>query len=253
MNRKLVISILVIVGFILAYKVLVLLKFFGISLDTRTARLFTYHGFGLTLVLFVSALLFGKQNALAALGLSKELIKGMGYGLLFTLPMFLGYAVIGQLSSGWTLLSILGVFVGAAMEEIVFRGFLFGHLFRKAGWGFVPAVLLNAVIFGIGHLYQGNSFEETIGVFFVTLMGGIWFAWIYVEWNYNLWVSIGLHFFMNLSWYLFSIGENALGGWGANFFRIMTILFSIVFTILLQQQKGFRIMRSNLFFNKNED
>ena len=94
--------------------------------------------------------------------------------------MFLGYAVIGQLSPSWTFLSILGVFAGAAMEEIVFRGFLFGQLFRKAAWGFIPAVLINAVIFGMGHLYQGNSLGETTGVFFVTLIGGVWFAWLYI-------------------------------------------------------------------------
>ena len=204
-------------------------------------------------MLLVSALLYTPQKVAASLGLNKGFFMGMGYGLLFTLPMFIGYASIGTLQEDWTLVGILFLFIGAAMEEVLYRGFLFGQLFRKAGWGFIPAVLLNAVIFGMGHLYQGNSFGETMGVFLVTLLGGIWFAWLYIEWEDNLWIAISLHIFMNLSWLLFSVGDTALGGWGANFFRIMTIAFSIVFTIMYRQQQGFfRVNKMNLFLNKTK-
>lgn len=252
MKSRLFLSLAIIAVFILADKSMALTEYFGGAITDRTLRLYAYYSLPIGIVLIASALLYGPQKVAASLGLNKGFLKGMSYGLLFTLPMFIGYASIGTLQEDWSLMGLFFLFIGATMEEVVYRGFLFGQLFRKANWGFIPAVLLNAVIFGIGHLYQGNSFGETTGVFLVTLLGGIWFAWLYIEWDNNLWVAISLHIFMNLSWQLFAVGDNALGGWGANFFRIMTIALSIIFTIIYRQQQGFfRINTQNLLNNKS--
>lgn len=227
------------------------MEFLNIELADKSMRFSVYWGFSLVAVMITSALLYGSTAALYSLGLSKDVWTGLGRGLIWTIPTFLGYAVIGELNTESLVpQSLLTVFVAASMEEVVFRGFLFGQLFHKANWGFIPAVAIGAILFGIGHLGQGDFPSQKLGIFTITMIGAIWFSWIYVEWESNLWVAIGLHFFMNLSWSLFSIDDTALGGWGSNLFRITTIGLSIVFTIMYRQHKGFfRINRNNLFHN----
>ncbi|MEO1516312.1 MAG: CPBP family glutamic-type intramembrane protease [Bacteroidota bacterium] len=239
MKNNIIRSLIVIAAFLLIHFRFELLESLGIDLQGRWLRYTAYHLSGLLIVLLVTAGLFGEHKMLSALGLQKGLVKGTAYGLLFCAPMLFGYAFIGQWQ-GLSLLTALTVFIGAAMEEVIFRGFLFGLLYRFLGWRFLPAAMLSALIFGSAHLYQGNSLEQTIGVFAVTLMGGVWFSWLYSKWNNNLWIAISLHFFMNLSWQIFAIDTTALGGGGANLFRIMTIAFSIVFTIAYLKQRSSR-------------
>lgn len=61
-----------------------------------------------------------------------------------------------------------------------------------------------------------------IGIFLLTFAGAIFFTWQYVEWQYNLWVPIFTHTFMNFSWTLFQIDNSALGGFKANIFIGLT-------------------------------
>lgn len=203
-------------------------------------------------IALVTGFLYGFNNIFYNIGVQK----GFGIGLLFSiitvLPMFISSAIIGQIREDLTLLSLLHhtLFAGF-MEEFLFRGFLFGILFRKLGWGFIPASILGALIFGFGHIYQGSTFLETTGVFFVTSIGAIWFGWLYIEWNNNLWVPISLHILMNLSWGLFEVSSNALGGFYTNLFRIITITLTIIITIRHNKKNGLRINRKNLIINNN--
>ena len=198
-----------------------------------------------------SLILFDWRNVLSSLGLDTKMGSGLGIAFLLTLPMLIGYAFIGQVNEEITPLNIIkGAFVAAFFEEVFFRGFLFGQLFRFSKWGFIPAVLANSIIFGIGHLYQGNSLSETLGVFSVTLVGGIWFAWLYIEWE-TLWLPIGLHLLMNLYWMIFNISDTALGGFGANIFRVTTIALSVYFTLRHCQKRGkFLINTQNLIWQR---
>ena len=111
--------------------------------------------------------------------------------------------------------------------------------------------MLGGVIFGLSHLYQGDTFMESLGIFGITFMGGIWFAWLFIEWDENLWVPIWMHLLMNFSWELFSISDSALGGYGANVFRVLTIALAIIFTVIYKKKKGrnFAITRRNLWVN----
>jgi len=239
MQRNIILSTIIISTFFLCRNILGILQKLGVYFELREQRITVSWTLCLIIVLIVSGILYGHKKTFSSLGLNKQILKGISYGFAFSSPMILGYAVIGELRWQWvSWISISAIFFWAAMEEVLFRGFLFGQLFKNANWRFVPAALLNAVIFGMGHLYQGNSFEHTMGVFAITLMGGAWFAWLYIEWDSNLWIPISLHFFMNLSWQFFAVGDTALGGWGANFFRVMTILLSIVVTIAYRQSEG---------------
>lgn len=82
----------------------------------------------------------------------------------------------------------------------------------------------------------------------VTFSGAIFFAWLFVEWNYNLWVPIFTHTLMNLSWNIFQIDNSALGDIKANIFRSITILIAIIFTILYKKSRNEKLIinRQNL-------
>ncbi len=181
-----------------------------------------------------------KFNPFETLGLKKPFFQGLYLGLIFTLPMLIGYALVSPFNQKTSGLDILfWAFIAGFMEEVMFRGYFFGLLFRQLKIGFIPSILVVSSFFGIGHFYQGNDLMSTLGVFGITFLGSILFAWVYVEWNYNLWVAIWLHILMNLSWFIFDVGaSNALGGWEANIFRLLTVSLVIFLTVKNILKKG---------------
>ena len=173
--------------------------------------------------------------------------------LLFTLPMFVGYAIVFDFNRelSWQQIMLGAVFAGF-FEELYFRAFFFGLLFRYTRLGFIPAVLLGAIIFGSLHLYQSSDIAEVVGIFMMTFMGAGFFAWLYAEWKFNLWFICLLHTLMNLSWMLFEAGDNALGGVWSNVFRIMTIAVAIIVTLRIQKNARAKpaVNRNNLWIRK---
>lgn len=174
---------------------------------------------------------YGAKHIFTELGLRANVIKALGIAFFATLPMLLGYGfhVGWEMNISWANF-LYGCVLAAFMEELLYRGFLFGQLYRRAKWPFWAAAILIALIFGMAHLYQGNDWQSMLGIFLITGIGGAWFAWLYVQWNYNLWVPIFFHFLMNFYWGLFDMDSTALGGWEANLYRGLTVVLSIVIT-----------------------
>ena len=174
-------------------------------------------------------LLHARRDIASSMGLSH----GFGTGLLFavtaTLPMIAGYAVIGEFDRELSAdEAFTWIFIAGMFEELVYRGFVFGQLFRYARWGFLPAALLAA-------------------------LGSIFFSWLYVEWNYNLWGVIWLHTLMNLPWIVFRVSTSgAVGDTGANALRLCTIILAIGLTVAYKRKQGLpcRIQINTLITNK---
>jgi membrane protease YdiL (CAAX protease family) len=205
-------------------------------------RLFSYF---LTYVivgmpLFVGVLFLHPARAFwSALGLHQPIGKALIVALVCTLPMLVGYAIVFEWNSEITWSQVFGSAICAALfEELYYRGFLFGQIFRFTRIGFIPSIIIGALLFASAHLYQSQDPATLLGIFLTTFMGAILFAWAYIEWDNNLWVPIFLHLFMNLFWMLFSAGDNALGGGYANIFRIMTIALIIGGTIWYKKHQG---------------
>lgn len=75
-------------------------------------------------------------------------------------------------------------------EELIFRGYLMNTLaraFRQEKTGWIAACIVNSVIFGIGHTYQGIS-----GVILLAVVG-LLYALFYLGSGRNLWVPILMH------------------------------------------------------------
>lgn len=204
---------------------------------------------------FVSLLWLHKRNFMASIGLQlKGLFSGFAFALLFTLPMFIGFAMNGTVNTSITVNSFLVmVLISGLGEELFFRGFLFGQLFRFSRWGFIPAVLINGLIFGALHLYQGKDIYSSLSVFGITSLGALLFCWVYAEWNNNLWVVIWLHALMNCSWLVFSVSQDATGTLYANVFRGITIILVIIGTIGYKKyyKLKYNVRISTLWINKN--
>ncbi len=253
MRKKTIVnSIVVILTFLLAINAKRLIfDYYSISITSDYLKVINTYLWWLIPPLIVLAVLYGFNKIPNLVGLNKGLLFGFIFSVITVSPMLISSAVIGKISADFNLFDIIHKTVLAGfMEEFLFRGFLFGILFRKLGWGFIPASILGGVLFGIGHLYQGSTFTETIGVFLVTSIGAIWFSWLYIEWKNNLWVPIFLHILMNLSWVLFKVSDNALGGSYTNIFRILTIALTIFITIRYNKKNGLKINRMNLLVNK---
>jgi membrane protease YdiL (CAAX protease family) len=188
----------------------------------------------------------------SAWGLRADGLEALKMAFLFCLPMLAGYAFLADFNISLTWRGFFfGCLWAAVSEELFFRGFVFGQLFRFAGWGFLAAGLLNALVFGSAHLWQAGDFGSATGIFAITALGGLWFAWLYIEWGNNLWMPMAMHFFMNLWWDAFEAGPNAGGGWAANLLRAATVALSIFWTIHMKRRReqSLEITRNRWFKN----
>lgn len=205
-------------------------------------------------ILIVILVFHKPQNIFSELGMNKSFFKGLLIAFIFTLPMLIGYYLLGHYNNEFSLIkNIVFAFKDGFREEIFYRAFLFGQLFRQVKLGFIPAVTINGLIFGISHLYQAHSIVESLGVLTITFAGAIWFAWLFIEWRENIWLPIWLHTFMNLYWDLFSTEKTVIGGLLLNLPRILTIAISIYVTIkMVPKYFGFpQINRTNLLHHEN--
>ncbi|HEX4781442.1 MAG TPA: CPBP family intramembrane glutamic endopeptidase [Usitatibacter sp.] len=176
----------------------------------------------------------GVRAAIAELGLAAPAIRGLGVALLASLPMLVMLALVSENGMRFVPRVMLSsVLLAALTEEILFRGYLFRQLYRRAGWHFVPAVLVTGVLFGLAHIgtaLRGGALE-VLAVVGITMLGGAFFSWLFVRWNDNLWVPIGMHLFMNAWWELFAVSENASGTWGATVARALAVVAAVFVTL----------------------
>jgi membrane protease YdiL (CAAX protease family) len=242
--KKNIKTILIIIICFLAYYIAfenfeILMLLIGEILNNRLLSYFvTYLLIGMP-IFFGVFIVNNDHKILSNLGLLENVLQGIFLSSIFSLPMFIGGFLFNKLNNDINLSNlVVGTIFAGIFEELYFRGFLFGQIFKNTKLGFLPSIFLSAIIFSFGHIYQSQILTELVGIFIITFLGAILFAWLFVEWNHNLWIPIFLHTLMNLSWNIFSISNNALGNLNANIFRGLTIAFAIIFTIIYKIRKG---------------
>jgi uncharacterized protein len=182
---------------------------------------------GVTLTVFTAAILVNiltlsiyEHRGLAAIGLGpgkasgRNLLLGLAGGigaacLVLAPPLALGAAAIagkpGVANDPGTVAFVsLCLLVGAAGEEILFRGFAFQVLVANAGaWATIVPV---AVLFAAVH--AANPGASWIGL--VNTAGfGIVFGYAFLR-SRDLWLPIGLHFGWNFTLPLFGVPVSGL-------------------------------------------
>jgi len=109
----------------------------------------------------------------------------------------LDMTMVESVRGNWKSLLIFlafGWIMGGFIEEILFRGFLMVEINKLLGTGNVYLainILLTSLMFGIAHWYQGKS-----GVLSTGLLGAFLGA-IFVWNEFNLWLPIFVHGFIN--------------------------------------------------------
>ncbi len=172
------------------------------------------------------------KNLLECLGISSRFLRGWAVGLLCCVPMLVCNLIAGHIMFSFEKLFLGAVFPGL-FEELIYRGFLFGILHRYCNWRFIWAALPAAVMFTLGHFYQSNDLVTGLQVFCVTGLGGLFFSWLYMKWDNNLWVPVSFHISMNAIWTLIPIAGSttAAGNVTANIGRLLTVVVAVALTI----------------------
>lgn len=194
--------------------------------------------------LVLTAVVIRPKEIFSFLGLSSNALKGFGIAILCVLPLYVLFPLFGGLRTGVTFDVFYDRCILAGFrEELVFRAFMFGLLFRYVKTGFFWAVILPAIYFGSVHLYQGDDALSALAAFGVTFIGALYFSWMYVEWDFNIWVPMGLHVLMNAAWSIFAVEgtEVAAGGLISNIVRIISIVLAIAITVWHHRRRGGRV------------
>jgi len=162
-----------------------------------------------------------KWSLRSSFGLDRGVMRGIAFGLIATIPMAAAVALLPKKALDPDL--VLGSSIlGPLAEEILFRGFLFWHLMRRAGWPMPVALVVSSVLFGLAHLgtVDDTLWHRHVGAGDLTTFvlgmieralpyaaGGAVFAWVSYRWK-SLWPAIALHGLMNFWWDL-TKGEHA--------------------------------------------
>lgn len=164
----------------------------------------------LALVSLILFFLWRNREAIASIGwTSRGLLKEVALGILLFVPLFFGSAWLDRLLQsigfsapatplpavpanqgfGEIILALLLVIVVAIAEETIFRGYLilrFEDLIKSPFW----SVILSALIFSLGHGYEGTSGVVTVGAI------GAVFAIVYL-WRRSLVAPSVMHFLLD--------------------------------------------------------
>ena len=195
-------------------------------------------------MLILTAAVIRPKGICSFLGLTGNIIRGFAIALLCVAPLYLVFPFFGGINADLTFeLLLQKSILPGFKEEFICRAFMFGLLFRYARTGFFWAVILPALYFGSLHLYQGHDLLSAFAAFGVTFIGALYFSWMYVEWNFNLWVPVGLHMLMNGAWVIFSMEgtEVAAGGLISNIVRIASILLAVAITVWYKKRNATKV------------
>ncbi len=185
----------------------------------------------------------GLPAAFAELGLSANPIRPLFFGFVATAPAWIGLAATCHVATKFTAYElILLCWYLPFCEEVIFRAFAFGQLYRRAGLNFWLAALVPAVLFACGHLYQSHKLAELAGILLITGTGSVMFSYFFVRFGWNVWAPFALHAFLNTWWMVFTTNQNALGGgWSDNVFRFGSIALAFGLVYGARHFRAFRI------------
>ncbi|REC49055.1 CPBP family intramembrane glutamic endopeptidase [Chryseobacterium pennipullorum] len=214
--------------------------------------------YSVTLISLVltSKIILPKKKISDIFSLNGSVLKGFILAFIGTAPMAAGYPFHFNITSHLNIESLfINTISSAFFEEIIFRAFLIGILYRFTRLGFLSSVLIGSLLFAQVHMYQSQDITELIEILTITFLGSVLFAWIYFEQDFNLWVAIFVHFFMNLYWEIFDVADNVSGNLYGNLYKLLSIIL-ITGLIIYTKKKNkipFEITRKNLFIKAREN
>ncbi|HEX2254314.1 MAG TPA: CPBP family intramembrane glutamic endopeptidase [Thermoanaerobaculia bacterium] len=179
----------------------------------------------------------GPGRAATEVGLRAPFVLAVLFALTATLPMAIGFGVGDEPVDGkplWEMLFILTFWPFA--EELLFRGYAFRQLHRRAGWGFWSATLVPTILFGVVHVlyffFQDAPLRIPLAAAGTTILLGVLYAWLFKAWGDNLWVPIAFHGMLNFWWEGFGFDRLNIDYWGMQVLRAAAIALAIMLTLM---------------------
>ena len=177
---------------------------------------------------------------LRELGLTGSLTVPIVFASLATLPLAIGFGFgdrpLANLSV-WSLGFTLTVWPFA--WELIFRGYAFRQLHRRAGWGFFAAALVPPLVFAVVHLGFAFFADQDLRIPLLAsgaaLLGGLFFSWLFVAWGDNLWPGVAFHGLLNFWWEGFGIDRDGIGTLGSNLLRGAAVVLAVLLTLYWQR------------------
>ncbi len=119
-------------------------------------------------------------------------------------------------------------------EEVLFRGFLFGVLWREVRLPPWAALSISSLLFGVAHVTEGGLLSLP-GASSTVIHGttGALLCWVYWRRGEDLWLPVGLHGGINL-WPLFATwGADAEGisrsiGWTFSKIAVLLLVYAVI-------------------------
>ena len=171
------------------------------------------------------------KDVVDELGLANSPLPALFFAVAASAPMLIGFALTRSLTPHMEPLTIFFLTVlSPVAEEIECRGLGVRVLQRGTGWPFWILVWPQALLFGLGHIEQGQSYLEMTELMLLTGLGAVVFAWLVYRWQ-SLWFPVAFHICVNLWWELFSVARNALGGWFPFALQLASIALAILITL----------------------
>jgi len=163
-------------------------------------------------------------QTLAELGIATNPLRPLFFGVVATLPATIGFALTGHVNQNLPPRAFfLACLYAPFAEELLFRAFAFGQLYRRAGWSFRQAFVIPAILFAGGHWHQSRDPMEIAGIVAITGLGAFVFSYFFVRLGWTIWAPFALHALLNTLWFVFTSDKNALGGVSDNIFRFGSI------------------------------
>jgi membrane protease YdiL (CAAX protease family) len=120
----------------------------------------------------LTLLVLFRGRAFHVWGVTRAPLPMLALSFVISLPVLIGL-FLTHASQAVSLETVIATSVlPGLMEELLFRGFLFGLLYRYAGWNFWLAGTVAAFVFGGVHIRQGHDLRNALGVFAITAFGG---------------------------------------------------------------------------------
>lgn len=177
---------------------------------------------------------------LRELGLTGSLTVPIVFAALATLPLAIGFGLGDQPLTEirlWDLFFTLTVYPFTI--ALIFRGFAFRQLHRRAGWGFFAAALVPPLLFSIVHVgfafFRDQDLEIPLLAAGFAVLGGLFYAWLFVAWGDNLWPEVAFHGLLNLWWEGFGIDRIGVGTTGSYLLRGAAYLLAVLLTLYWQR------------------
>ncbi|PIF43344.1 hypothetical protein CLU96_0249 [Chryseobacterium sp. 52] len=221
----------------------------GISGSKAVAHVAAY---SVTLIPLIITLkiLFSQKTIVDLFSINQSIAKGFLIAFTGTVPMLIGYIIYFKLTKRIDFQSLfINTISSAFFEEIIFRAFLIGTLYRFTRLGFISSILFGSLLFAYIHLYQSSNPTELVEILMITFLGSAFFSWTYFETDFNLWTAIFLHFFMNLYWEIFNVSENVSGNIHGNIFKFLSVAVVIAIIVYTKRKNKapYQITGKSLF------